>query len=150
MDSLPEDLQALTDVLNSGANLPAADPAELKAVWEILKQVRPERPGEQVAIGMDLITELSPSHRVLNMAEGMALMSRATLLTALFHRGVLTPFDSDGELNDVVFRAVAVMPVNDEDLGEATVQMHFSKELEAPPRFEQKFLAAVRAAQENT
>jgi hypothetical protein len=77
----------------------------------------------------------------------MALMTRASLLSALLKRGALSEFESNGELNEVVFRAAATMPMSATDIGETVMQMHSEKRSEERPGFEEKFLAAAREAQ---
>jgi len=53
----------------------------------------------------------------------MALTTRASLLSALLKRGVLSEFESNDELNEIVFRAAATMHMDSTDIGQVTVQM---------------------------
>lgn len=137
-------LQGFVDALNSGSDLQQVDAAELKAVWGIIRKIEAQRPGQQIAIGMDAITASTPNHRVPSAAEAMALMTRASLLSALLKRGALSEFESDGEPNEVVFRAAATMPMGASDIGEVVMQMHSEKRSELRPGFEEKFMTTVR------
>ena len=158
-DNVGKDLKALADALNSGADLEAVDPVELKSLWGIVRKVGRGLPGQQIAIGVDGIVAASPTHREPSAREMMTLMARATVLSALLDRGVLNEFEENGELNDVVFRAAATMAVNACDLGQATLQTQLAKlsaeeaeklnsELAGQLTIDAKFLAAIRAARE--
>lgn len=137
------------DALNSGRTLPQVDPIALKNIWEMMNRTGAPRAGQQIAIGMDAIAAASPSHLVPTPAEALALLGRATVLTALQKLGVLPAFESAEGLNDPVFLAAATMPLDGKDLGEATIQMHAAKPPESCPAFEEKFQAALHRAREN-
>jgi hypothetical protein len=90
-----------------GEPVPAVDPDDVKTVWQIGRDVQASHPGQQVAVGVDVM-----KHACKPGADIEAVCYRASLLwmttqTAPEH---LERFTRDGQPDDAVFRAAAKVP----------------------------------------
>ena len=90
--------------LQPGDPIPEVDAKDIKAVWGVSREVRERHPGKQVAIGSSLYEQAcQPGANV------GAVWNRAAMLGLLLHTEpeFFKRWEKDGELNEVVFRAIA-------------------------------------------
>jgi hypothetical protein len=161
-----EEARRAGEAFNAGAPTPVVDAAELKRAWRFVRKHRESSEyGEGKANGW--IAFANPGYPTSNPSgeNHTAMMLRYSLLNALLERGVLREFVKDEELADAVFQAAATMPMDREDLAEAMIlqrildlpaeqaaQWRASLQSEGAdlshPKIDDKFLAAVREAQQ--
>ena len=105
-DGRRKELPWLTD--NS---IPAANPADLKTLWKLQKdlEVRYGREGVIMGIGLDQQGVLSPG---ANFGDVFYRLSWLRHLQILSEAGQLTfPWIHDGEPEDAVFKALGIVPM---------------------------------------
>ena len=92
-------------------SIPAANPADLKTLWKLQKELE-ARYGQQgviMGIGLDLQGVLSPG---ANFGDVFYRLSWLRHLQILSEAGHLTfPWIHDGEPEDAVFKALAIVPM---------------------------------------
>lgn len=90
-----------------GEPVPAVDPEDVKSVWQIGRDVQANRPGQQVAVGVDTMKQAcKPGANI------KAVWYRASLLWLMTQIAPerLERFMREGQLNDSVFLAAAKVP----------------------------------------
>jgi hypothetical protein len=92
-----------------GEPVPAVDPEDLKAAWQISRDAEARRPGEHVAVGIEVVKQACKPD-----SDIQAVVYRNMLLSLISHIAAeqLAPFMQDGEPNDCVFRAAATIPAD--------------------------------------
>lgn len=91
-----------------GEPVPAADPDDLKAIWEIQRALQARHPGETVATGRALVENcLKPGANI----EAACYRAGMLALTAKFIATEQLAPDKDGMLDNRVFRAAATVPM---------------------------------------
>ena len=160
-----EEIQEFHKAINAGAPVPVVDPEQLKRLWHGISrtiEMLAAQNRERGAIAGASLLSGTPT-----ATEYFSVAMRENLVRALYDRGVLREFEQDGELLDSVFQTAATMPMSIEDLGEATMVKlvgkmppEEAKEAKAKwlsvgfdvnhPKIDEKFLAAVRKAQQST
>jgi hypothetical protein len=92
-------------------SIPAANPADLKTLWKLQKDLE-ARYGQQgviMGVGLDLQGVLSPG---ANFGDVFYRLSWLRHLQILSEAGHLTfPWIHDGEPEDAVFKALAIVPM---------------------------------------
>jgi hypothetical protein len=99
--------EALKFGREAGKPVPAVDPEDVKTVWQIGREAQANHPGQNVAIGGDLMR-----HACKPEADIEAVGYRSSLLW-LVNRVApeqMAQFTREGEPNDAAFRAVAKIP----------------------------------------
>ena len=115
-----------------GGPIPAADPEHIKMLWNRTRELERIRPPGKTAgpgahaVGIDASFLGKPSRD-----EQAAVTIRLLLLQSLFERDVLRDYLRDGELPDEVFAAVAEIPCDKEEIGEAIVQLRMKQDADA-------------------
>jgi len=117
-----EATEALMAQINAGAPIPAVPAIDVKQIWHaigLMNAARPLEPG--VAIGLSAFA----AYGVECAAEPARFMSahwRHTVLSDLIERGALNEWIHDGQPDDKVFAAAAMVHCTLEDIGRATVK----------------------------
>ncbi len=114
---LHADLDAQTERINEGAQIPQVEPSLIENWWDARSQV-PAEQRRHVMYGISVITGGNPDLEP-NPEELVALIMRCTLLGLLIERGILDNYMSDESLKKRVFAAAASLPCDKNDLGEA-------------------------------
>lgn len=91
-----------------GTPVPAVDPEDLKAVWQVYRNVEMSHPGQRVGICMD-----SLACECKTGADIQAITYRIMMLQLIQHVAPesLAAWTKDGELDEAVFRVVADIPM---------------------------------------
>jgi hypothetical protein len=115
-----DDLSAVTERINAGAEIASVEPSLIEHVWNrlgpILKEHREKSPTGLFAVAGD------PALFPENPEQRVAMMARYTLLDALVERGMLDDYMKDESLRKKVFAAAASFPCDKFDLGEALTE----------------------------
>jgi hypothetical protein len=92
-----------------GTPVPAVDPEDLKAIWRLHREITNQRPGQSVGIDRDVIVE-----RCKRSSDVHAVAYRTSMLQLLQHvsPNLLAPWTKETELDDVVFRVAADIPMD--------------------------------------
>ena len=97
---------------NPEGPIPPVDPADLRSVWEMLREVQARRPGEHIIIGDEIYKRAcSPGANV------EAVWFRSSLIGMLDMLGMLRPWIHEGVVADAVFKVAATFPVNGMAIG---------------------------------
>jgi hypothetical protein len=88
--------------------VPAVDPEDVKTVWQIVRDAQANRPGQNVAVGVDLM-----KHACKPGADVEAVTYRSSLVWLITQIAPeqVARFTRDGQPDDAVFRAAAKVPV---------------------------------------
>lgn len=91
-----------------GEPVPQVDPEDVKAAWELGRNVQKRHPGQQVAIGWQIFERTCKPG-----ADIRAVTYRASVLGLLRHAApeVLEPWTKEDQLEAVIFRAAAQVPM---------------------------------------
>jgi hypothetical protein len=90
-----------------GEPVPAVDPEDVKAVWQIGRDIRVSHPGQNVAVGADLMRHAcKPGANI----EAITYRSWFLGLVTQIVPEHLAPFTREGQPDDAVFRAAAMVP----------------------------------------
>lgn len=97
-----------------GEPVPEVDPDDLKTVWRLNRDLQARHPGQQVATGSRVY-----EHACKTGADIQAVGYRAAVLSMMIHLAQhpenpikeLRPWLKADQLNDVVFRAAAKVPM---------------------------------------
>ena len=91
-----------------GEPVPTVEMGDLKAAWNIYKDVESRHPGKQVAVGINVI-----EHACGASADVRAVVYRCGMLQLLERLlgDLLTPWKENGQLDDAVFRLAARIPM---------------------------------------
>ena len=92
----------------AGSPVPAVDPIDLKAVWDIHEDVRRQHPGGQVGVGISVM-----EHACSPGADIGAVTYRSGMLELLLivPGDLLAPWRHGNQLNEAVFRVAARIPM---------------------------------------
>jgi hypothetical protein len=93
---------------NPGEPVTEVDPDDLKTFWQQTHDLQARNPGQNVAIGIDLVkTTLKPG------ANAEAVFYRASMIWLLneFAQEQLLPWVKDEQVADAVFRTMAIIPM---------------------------------------
>ncbi|MFY9672915.1 MAG: hypothetical protein WAK13_00610 [Terriglobales bacterium] len=93
---------------NPGEPVPEVDPEDLKVLWLKQQELQARHPGQQMAIGMDLVQRICKPG-----ADIPAIGYRVSMLWLLSQIAPVqfATFMRDGQLIDTAFRAAATVPV---------------------------------------
>ena len=93
---------------NPGEPVPEVDPEDLKAIWQLSRDVQARHPGQNVATSLELGKAIcKPGANV------QAVSYRSTMIWVLsqFAQGLLAPWVKDDQFSDAVFRTMATIPM---------------------------------------
>jgi hypothetical protein len=91
----------------SGGSVPPVEPADLRSVWTMQREVQARNPGKQISIGGDAYKRACGPE-----ADIRAVFERVSHLGLLQMGGMLTPWLHDGVLDDAVFHVAATIPMS--------------------------------------
>lgn len=117
---MTDDLRALAEEINAGAQIPTIEAAQIEQVWEALSRI-PVNRRKSEDIGFTGVC-VNPALAPKNAEEEVALMARYALLNALLERGFLNDHMNDESARKRVFVAAATLPCDTNDLGEALAE----------------------------
>jgi len=93
-------------------SVPPVDPADLRSVWTMQREVQASNPGQQIGISADVYKRAcGPA------ADVRAVYVRVSQLWMLQEVGVLAPWLRDGVPDDAVFHVAATIPMNRMQIG---------------------------------
>lgn len=92
-------------------------------MWKGVQEAQ-EHSEQNKAAGLGAVA--GATWRAVSTESQHAALMRAQLVMAIWKRGILSEFETDGEPSDKVFRAAATFPMNKEDLGEAYLLAHLT------------------------
>jgi hypothetical protein len=112
-----EDLRAAVERLNAGEPIAPVEAILVERVWELASSVA----ARQHSIGFDFGAMAGSDARFapLHPDRRIAITARYQLLDTLSKCGFIDSYVEDAELRKKVFAAVASLPCNKNDLGEA-------------------------------
>jgi len=103
--------------------IPPVDPADLRNVWQMQREVQARPPGEHIGSAIELYKDAcSPGANV------GAVWFRASLLGILEMLGILKPWIHEGVMSDAVFKVAAVFPVKSMPVGVPQQELPFDVE----------------------
>jgi hypothetical protein len=92
--------------------IPPVDPADLRSLWEMQREVQARTAGQHTAISAEIYKRAcSPGANV------GAVWFRASLIGMLEMLGVLRPWIHEGVVADAVFKVAATFPMNGMAIG---------------------------------
>lgn len=110
------------------------DPADLRSVWKMQREVQARTPGKNVGISVEMYERAcSPEANV------GAVWFRASLVGMLEMLGILKPWIHDGVVADAVFKVAATFPMNGMAIGVPQQELPFDV---------QEFMSQVSASAE--
>jgi hypothetical protein len=115
-----EDLNVAVERINAGAQIPAVEPSQIEHMWLALSRTPADR-RKNTAVGLTAVCanrEFAPK----SPDEQVAMMTRYALLDALLERGILNDYMKNESARKEVFAAVARIPCDKSDLGEALAE----------------------------
>jgi hypothetical protein len=90
-----------------GESAPTVDPHDVKTVWEIGRDAHADHPGGGLFIGAELMKRACKPGADIQAVSYRAMLLGLIIQLASEH---LTPFIRDGQPDDAVFRAAAIVP----------------------------------------
>lgn len=97
---------------NPEGPIPPVDPADLRSVWEMQREVQARTAGQHTTISAEIYKRAcSPGANV------GAVWFRASLIGMLEMLGVLRPWIHEGVVADAVFKVAATFPMNGMAIG---------------------------------
>jgi hypothetical protein len=122
--------------LNAGGAIAAVDASWIERSWNVMSQLDAIR---GTSIGLRAVAD--PNAPALTPGERLAVSFRYELLDSLLKRNILDSYMQDAALRKKVFQAVASLPCDKTDLGEAS----FLRRLrESPPEVAEKMIDEAR------
>lgn len=113
-----DDLNAVAERINAGAQIPTIEPSRIEYLWEAMSRIPRDRRQNTTAVGLTSV-RANPDFAPKNPDEQVAMMARYALLDALVERGILSNYMEDEALRKHVFAAAATIPCDKNDLAEA-------------------------------
>jgi hypothetical protein len=92
--------------------IPAVDPADLRSVWELQREVQARAPGGHAAISVEFYKRAYSAG-----ANVGPVWFRAAMLGMLEMLGMLAPWIQEGVLADAVFQVAATFPMKGMAIG---------------------------------
>jgi hypothetical protein len=97
-----------------GTPVPEVDPADIKIVYNVNCEVQAARPGESVAIDVEVFKRIcSPGANVRAVSYRTATIHLLKMLSP----DLLSEWRKDGQMDERVFRAAATIPLNWQKVG---------------------------------
>ena len=97
---------------NPEGPIPPADPADLRSVWKMQREVQASSPGKNVVISVEMY------ERVCSLGANIgAVWFRTSLIGVLEMLGMLKPWINEGVVADAVFQVAATFSVNGMAIG---------------------------------
>jgi len=92
-----------------GTSVPTVDSEDLKAIWQLHREIAIQQPGQTVGIDHSVIAGRCKPGTDVN-----AVAYRTSMLQILYNiaPGSLAPWTKNTELDDVVFRIAAEIPMD--------------------------------------
>ena len=115
-----DELNAVTEQINTGAEVPTVDPSLIEQIWKALSSV--PKNISQGMVGLHAVASGNPSLLPQSPEQRVGMMVRYTVMNALIERGLLDDYMKDEEQRKKVFAAAARFPCDKNDLGEAVAQ----------------------------
>src|ERR1700730_4890286 len=92
---------------SSGGSVPRVEPADLRSMWTMQREIQALHPGQQIAIPADAYQRACGAE-----ADVRALYERVSHLWILQEAGVLASWQRDGVPDDAVFHVAATIPMS--------------------------------------
>jgi len=115
-----DELNAVTDQINEGAEVPSVEPELIEHVWEAIRSIPEEL--RATSRGMHLTAKTDPNLLPQSPEQRVGMMMRYGLMNALIERGLLDEYMKDESGRKKVFAAAAKFPCDKNDLAEAVAQ----------------------------
>jgi hypothetical protein len=91
----------------SNGPMPAVDPADLKAAWQVYREAQARRPCDHIALSNNVLAQ-----RCSKNADVNAIAYRLGFLRRIVTRPEIFRFLTEGQPNDAVIRAFARIPMS--------------------------------------
>ena len=91
-----------------GTPVPAADPEDLKAVWRVYRDTELRHPGQRVGVDMNVLEQVCKSG---SDVDAVVFRNMMLLLLRSVMPESLAPWTKNDELDEVVFRVAADIPM---------------------------------------
>lgn len=105
---------------SSGGSVPTVEPADLRSMWSMQREIQALHPGQQIGISADAYQRACRPE-----ADVRAVFERVSHLWILQEVGVLANWLHDGVPDDAVFHVAATIPMNRLQVGAVYKQPPF-------------------------
>jgi|SRR5215469_1596343 len=92
--------------------VPSVDPTDLKNVWNMGREVQTHSPGQQVAVDRKIFQSVCGPN-----ADATVVAYRAFILGMVERHGLLSRWQHNGQLDDVIFELAAKFPIKRMSMG---------------------------------